>query len=86
MNDQESEVFESLVRGRLIYPFLTELRDLRKTPQLTSIEADRLAQLEKNYQQVKLKDAWFHSAIVSGDMESASQAAEQALRIIKEAA
>mgnify|MGYP001588247444 FL=1 len=88
MTDIQARVMESLARGRLIFPQKSELNGLRETGKssgLTNGERARLDLLESVYSKVREQDQWFHSAMLSGNIESARQAAEKALATIKEA-
>ena len=87
MTDNQARVFVSLSRGRLIFPFREEadhLRALSKSGPLTSDESERLSALEEGYRKVKAKDQGFHSAMESGNIESAGRIAEEALSICKD--
>lgn len=89
MTDPQAIVFEALARGRLIFPFKDELRELRsraKSGPLIDAEQARMEELESAFERVKAKDAWFHAAMQSGDHEGARQVAEQALEICQEVA
>lgn len=87
MTDKQAIVFEALSRGRLIFPYRDEMADLRAQRDrgpLTDMEDERLRALEGAYERIKAKDAWFHSAMESGDTEAARQVADSALAILKE--
>ena len=89
MTDDQARTFEALARGRLIFPFRGELAELRaesKRGPLTSDEAARLKDLSAAFDKVKVKDQWFHSAMLAGDIEAAAKAAEEALAILEEVA
>ena len=89
MTDQEASVLAAIARGRLIYPFLEEMRGLQELAtktELASYETARLKALEQNFAKIKTKDEWFHSAMASGNIEAAGRVAEEVLAIIKEVA
>lgn len=89
MTDPEAMVFEALARGRLIFPFKDELKALRDTAAngpLTDSENERMAELVGAFEQVKIKDKWFHSAMEGGDTETARRVAEEALEICEQVA
>lgn len=84
MTDDQARVMEAVARGRLIFPFRNELKNLRGRPgPLTSEESGRLAALEDALRNVKIKDQWFHSAMQAGDIEMAAKYAQEALEVIE---
>ena len=89
MTDEQAVVMESLGRGRLIFPFKTEMSDLRqraKAGPLTESESGRLNAIEGAFEKIKIKDQWFHSAMQGGDIESAGKIAGEALSICEDLA
>lgn len=87
MTDMEAKVFESLSRGRLMFPFKDELAALRKKSQagpLIDSEAERMTDLQGAFEVIKVKDRWFHSAMEGGDTIGAQKIAEEALAVLQE--
>lgn len=86
MTDEQAKVFEALSRGRLIFPYQNELDALQdQDGPLTSDESSRLSALEGLYAKVKVKDEWFHSAMLAGDIDGAGRVAQEALALMESA-
>ena len=84
MTPEQEMVFSALARGRLIFPFRAELKELRaqsKAGPLIGGEAERLADLEAGFKEIIIKDKWFHSAMEGGDTKTARKYAEEAKEI-----
>ena len=89
MTPEQDLVFSALSRGRLIFPFRGELKALRKQSEIGPLiggESERLAALSKAFDEIKVKDKWFHSAMEGGDTDTAARVAGEALKICEDLA
>lgn len=84
MTDNENVVLEAVTRGRLICPFREELialRDEAAAGPLTGPETQRLAVLERAYEQVEGLDGAFHTAMEAEDYTAAERVARDMLAV-----
>ena len=89
MTPEQNLVFQSLSRGRLIFPFRAEMKSLRAVAarrELIDAESERLAELEDGLKAMVVKDEWFHSAMEGGDVDTAARVAGEALKICEDLA
>lgn len=86
MTEEQAIVFEAMGNGRLIFPQMSEMKELRgiNGPR-TSQESGRLAVLEKAFSKISEKDRAFHSALEHGNVSGADAIAQAALKIIEDA-